>query len=159
MIAHGQHLGSGVIAWMPDGSVFWIWLDHGAASAWYTEATPWMSWSLRPTRNPLPTRLTDGQRPDRTNSEPDPAKTPIQEPLAAVMDDEVPQDPEHHEANGLLNDLLRRLDAAIADVRATTSGTPHFVVEARLREELKRDMPSVTFPAADISGWEAGFSS
>jgi hypothetical protein len=31
LIAHGQHLGSGVIdTWMPDGSAFWIWLDHGA---------------------------------------------------------------------------------------------------------------------------------
>lgn len=31
LIAHGQHLGSGVIdTWMPDGSGFWIWLDRGA---------------------------------------------------------------------------------------------------------------------------------
>lgn len=31
LMAHGQHLGSGVIdTWMPDGSAFWIWLDRGA---------------------------------------------------------------------------------------------------------------------------------
>ncbi len=31
LLAHGQPLGSGVIdTWMPDGSAFWIWLDHGA---------------------------------------------------------------------------------------------------------------------------------
>ena len=31
LLAHGQRIGSGVIdTWMPDGSAFWIWLDHGA---------------------------------------------------------------------------------------------------------------------------------
>jgi hypothetical protein len=31
LISHGHYIGSGVIdAWMPDGSAFWIWLDHGA---------------------------------------------------------------------------------------------------------------------------------
>jgi hypothetical protein len=31
LLSHGHHIGSGVIdTWMPDGSAFWIWLDHGA---------------------------------------------------------------------------------------------------------------------------------
>jgi hypothetical protein len=31
LLSHGRHIGSGVIdAWMPDGTAFWIWLDHGA---------------------------------------------------------------------------------------------------------------------------------
>jgi hypothetical protein len=31
LLSHGHHLGSGIIdTWMPDGSAFWIWLDHGA---------------------------------------------------------------------------------------------------------------------------------
>jgi hypothetical protein len=31
LLSHGHHIGSGVIdTWMPDGTAFWIWLDHGA---------------------------------------------------------------------------------------------------------------------------------
>jgi hypothetical protein len=31
LLTNGQHTGGGVIdTWMPDGSAFWIWLDHGA---------------------------------------------------------------------------------------------------------------------------------
>jgi hypothetical protein len=30
LFTNGQHIGSGDIdTWMPDGSAFWIWLDHG----------------------------------------------------------------------------------------------------------------------------------
>lgn len=31
LLSHGHHIGSDIIdTWMPDGSAFWIWLDHGA---------------------------------------------------------------------------------------------------------------------------------
>ncbi|SEP85340.1 hypothetical protein [Arthrobacter sp. OV608] len=70
----------------------------------------------------------------------------------------------HHEAvddaaNTMLNGLLLRLEGVIGDVRGTTDGMPHFLVEARLREALQTRLPAITFTPGDISAWALGFSS
>lgn len=61
--------------------------------------------------------------------------------------------------DAMLNGLLLRLEQIIEDVRGTTDGMPHFVVEARLKEALQAQLPAITFTPADISAWASGFSS
>lgn len=70
LLAHAQHIGSGIIdTWMPDGSAFWIWLDHGAGKRLIHEsdAVDVLASATDPEIR-LPQASLTMQRPDPTNS-------------------------------------------------------------------------------------------
>ncbi len=63
------------------------------------------------------------------------------------------------EADAMLNALLARVEAALADIRTDANAMPLFVVEAKLTKRLRDVLPGVRFAAEDIRTWSAAMSS
>lgn len=70
-----------------------------------------------------------------------------------------PEDPPSADANTVLECLLGRLQAALAEVGSTSHGRPLFEVEAALTDTLRRRLPGIRFSAEDIRKWSARISS
>lgn len=63
------------------------------------------------------------------------------------------------DADAMLNVLLARVEAALADIRADANAMPLFVVEAKLTERLRDVLPGVRFATEDVRAWSAAMSS
>jgi hypothetical protein len=63
------------------------------------------------------------------------------------------------DADAMLNVLLARVEAVLADIRTDANAMPLFVVEERLTKRLRDVLPGVRFAAEDIRTWSAAMSS
>lgn len=63
------------------------------------------------------------------------------------------------DVNAMLDALLNRLERALEDAGTGAEGMPLRVVEDKLTERLRADLPGIRFTGQDIRAWAAQISS